>query len=170
MAQLFWAILERRAQLARRARGGEELNDARASTSSRMPCKTATLDGRRSCRLEVILTTDRNLRYQQNLTGRKIAVVTLGKGRWTVIKPHVARIVAAINAATPGSCRGRDTGIEPLTSSLAPLGTPAAIGPLLRVLWTLRRRPLRSPPHCTPADRAQSNRDVPAGFDTPAST
>jgi hypothetical protein len=52
---------------------------------------------------EVILTTDLNLRYQQNLTGRKIAVVALGKGRWTLIKPHVAMVVAAVNAATPGS-------------------------------------------------------------------
>jgi hypothetical protein len=52
---------------------------------------------------EVILTTDRNLRYQQNLAGRKIAVVALGKGRWTLIKPHVARVVEAVNAATPGS-------------------------------------------------------------------
>ncbi len=52
---------------------------------------------------EVIVTTDRNLRYQQNLAGRTIAVVVLGKGRWTLIKPHVAEVVAAVNAATPGS-------------------------------------------------------------------
>ena len=51
---------------------------------------------------EVLVTTDRNLRYQQNLTGRKIAVVVLGKGRWSIIKPHVAEIVSAVNAATPG--------------------------------------------------------------------
>jgi len=52
---------------------------------------------------EVILTTDRNLRHQQNLAGRKIAVVALGKGRWTLIKPHVAKAIEALNAATPGS-------------------------------------------------------------------
>ena len=52
---------------------------------------------------DVILTTDRNLRYQQNLAGRKIAVVTLGKGRWTLIKSHVAKVVAAVNAAAPGT-------------------------------------------------------------------
>ena len=57
---------------------------------------------------EVLVTTDKNLRYRQNLTGRKIAgrklaVVVLGKGRWSLIKPHVAQIVAAVNAATPGS-------------------------------------------------------------------
>jgi hypothetical protein len=30
---------------------------------------------------EVLVTTDKNLRYQQNLAGRKLAVVVLGKGR-----------------------------------------------------------------------------------------
>jgi hypothetical protein len=52
---------------------------------------------------EVLVTTDKNLSYQQNLLGRKIAIVVLGKGRWSLIKPHVAHVVAAINAATPGS-------------------------------------------------------------------
>ncbi|MBV9264994.1 MAG: hypothetical protein JO061_02380 [Acidobacteriaceae bacterium] len=50
-----------------------------------------------------MVTTDRNIRYQQNLAGRKIALVVLGKGRWTIIKPHITEIVATIAAATPGS-------------------------------------------------------------------
>jgi hypothetical protein len=52
---------------------------------------------------EVLVTTDKNLGYQQNLTTRKIAIVVLGKGRWTLIQPHVAEVVAAVNAAAPGS-------------------------------------------------------------------
>jgi hypothetical protein len=52
---------------------------------------------------DVLLTTDKNLSYQQNLPSRKIAIVVLGYGRWTLIKPHVARVVAAVNAAMPGS-------------------------------------------------------------------
>jgi hypothetical protein len=52
---------------------------------------------------EVLVTTDRNLRYQQNLAGRRLAIVVLGKGRWSLIKPYVAQIVATINAASPGS-------------------------------------------------------------------
>ena len=52
---------------------------------------------------EVFVTADKNLGYQQNLTSRKIAIVVLGKGRWSVIKPHIARVVAAVDAATPGS-------------------------------------------------------------------
>ena len=52
----------------------------------------------------VLLTTDKNLPYQQNLAARKIAVVVLGKARWRLIKPMLAQIVAAIEAAQPGTC------------------------------------------------------------------
>ena len=52
---------------------------------------------------EVLVTTDKNIGYQQNLASRKIAIVVLGKGRWTLIAPHTARVVAAVTAATPGS-------------------------------------------------------------------
>ena len=52
---------------------------------------------------ELFLTTDRNIRYQQNLTGRKIAIVVLGKGRWRLIRARLPEIAAAANAATPGS-------------------------------------------------------------------
>ena len=52
---------------------------------------------------EVIVTTDRNLRYQQNLENRKLAIVVLDRGRWKLIKSHIAKVVAAVDAATPGS-------------------------------------------------------------------
>ena len=34
---------------------------------------------------DVLLTADKNLGYQQNLKDRKIAIVVLGRNRWTVI-------------------------------------------------------------------------------------
>jgi hypothetical protein len=52
---------------------------------------------------DVLLTTDKNMRYQQNLTGRKIAFVVLGNQQWPTIRRYVERVVAAVNAATPGS-------------------------------------------------------------------
>ena len=52
---------------------------------------------------ELLVTTDKNIRYQQNLTGRKIAIVVLGKGRWRLISPMLAQVVVAVNTATPGS-------------------------------------------------------------------
>lgn len=52
---------------------------------------------------ELLLTTDKNLRYQQNLKGRKIAFVVLGNQQWPVLRRYVERVVAAVDAATPGS-------------------------------------------------------------------
>jgi hypothetical protein len=52
---------------------------------------------------EVLLTTDKNMRYQQNLTGRKIAFVVIGNQQWPTLRRYVERVVAAVNAATPGS-------------------------------------------------------------------
>jgi hypothetical protein len=52
---------------------------------------------------ELLLTTDKNMRYQQNLKGRKIAFVIIGNQQWPILRRHVERVVAAVNAATPGS-------------------------------------------------------------------
>ena len=60
------------------------------------------LDAAEAAEFEVLLTTDKNIRYQQNLTGRKIAIVALGNGRWTFIRRKLQAIAAAVIAATPG--------------------------------------------------------------------
>lgn len=52
---------------------------------------------------DVFLTADKNIQYQQNLEGRKIAVVVLSTPQWPMVRLHTAEIAAAINAATPGS-------------------------------------------------------------------
>jgi hypothetical protein len=49
------------------------------------------------------LTTDKNIRYQQNLSGRKIAIVVLGRQQWPGLRPHIRLVIEAVNAATPGS-------------------------------------------------------------------
>ena len=51
----------------------------------------------------VFLTTDKNIRYQQNLTARKIAIVVLGHQQWPVVRLQLDKIAIAVNAATPGS-------------------------------------------------------------------
>jgi hypothetical protein len=51
----------------------------------------------------VLLTTDKNMRYQQNLAARKIAIIVVGKQQWPEVRPHVQLVVAAVNSATPGS-------------------------------------------------------------------
>jgi hypothetical protein len=52
---------------------------------------------------DVLVSTDKNIRYQQNLTGRQIALVILGNSQWPVVQLYLDRIAAAVNASTPGS-------------------------------------------------------------------
>ena len=52
---------------------------------------------------DLLLTSDKNIRYQQNLSGRRIAIVVLGNQQWPNVKLHLNRIVVAVNEATPGS-------------------------------------------------------------------
>jgi hypothetical protein len=51
----------------------------------------------------LLLTTDKNVRYQQNLAARKISIVILGRSPWCLVRQHLEVIVAAVNEATPGS-------------------------------------------------------------------
>jgi hypothetical protein len=52
---------------------------------------------------DVVVTADKNMRYQQNLQGRRIALVVLGTPQWPVVQLYLGKIAAAVNAATPGS-------------------------------------------------------------------
>jgi hypothetical protein len=52
---------------------------------------------------DVLLTTDKNIRHQQNLKGRRIAFVVIGNQQWPILRQYVGRVVVAVNAATPGS-------------------------------------------------------------------
>jgi hypothetical protein len=52
---------------------------------------------------ELLVTPDKNVRYQQNLEGRQIAIIVLGNAQWPVLRRYVDRVVVAVNAATPGN-------------------------------------------------------------------
>ena len=56
---------------------------------------------------DVVVTADKNMRYQQNLQGRKIAPGVehwvLSTPQWPVVRLHLHKIAAVVNAATPGS-------------------------------------------------------------------
>ena len=54
--------------------------------------------------VDVLFTTDQRIRYQQNLTGRKIALVVLtGTTKWSHVRLHLDRIATVVDAAKPGS-------------------------------------------------------------------
>ena len=50
------------------------------------------------------------LHYEQNLSGRAIALVSLSAISWPVMEPHVAKIIDAVNDAKPGSFTRVDVG------------------------------------------------------------
>jgi hypothetical protein len=52
---------------------------------------------------EVFVTTDRNLKYQQNLLHRRLAIVVLLTTSWPRIQLAVSQVVAAVAVAAPGS-------------------------------------------------------------------
>jgi hypothetical protein len=52
---------------------------------------------------EVLRTADRNLSYQQNLTGRAIIIVVLDTNRWETIRHDATRVADAVNRSTLGS-------------------------------------------------------------------
>ena len=51
---------------------------------------------------EVFVTADRQLKHQQNLKGRKLAILVLSTNRWPKVKAKTAEIIAAIQALRPG--------------------------------------------------------------------
>jgi hypothetical protein len=59
---------------------------------------------------DVLLTGDKTLQHEQNLAGQKIALVCLSANAWRIIKPHAAKIAAAVDAAAPGSVTLVDIG------------------------------------------------------------
>jgi hypothetical protein len=74
-----------------RARGWEQLSNGEL------------IDAAERAGFELILTTDKNILYQQNLKARKIAIVVLEHSQWPMVKLVAENIAAAVNVAAPGS-------------------------------------------------------------------
>ena len=52
---------------------------------------------------DVLITTDQNIRYQQNMRNRSIRVITLMVGRWPQIRNHTDLVNQALEQAQPGT-------------------------------------------------------------------
>ena len=53
--------------------------------------------------LDVLVTGDQTLSYEQNLNGRQLAIVALSSIEWRIIKDYLGAIALAVSSATPGS-------------------------------------------------------------------
>jgi hypothetical protein len=84
------AVLAEHAVEEARARGWDTLRNGEL------------LDAAEAAGFQVLITTDRNIRFQQSMTRRSIAIVVFGRGRWTLIKRCRPEIAAIVAAATPG--------------------------------------------------------------------
>jgi hypothetical protein len=54
---------------------------------------------------DLLVTTDQNLRYQQNLKERRLAILVLPTTSWPKIQANLALVVGAVNAVKPGEYR-----------------------------------------------------------------
>ena len=50
-----------------------------------------------------IVTTDKNLRYQQNLSGRQLAILVLMTTDWRLIRQHTDSVAKVIETLAPGA-------------------------------------------------------------------
>jgi uncharacterized protein (DUF433 family) len=74
----------------------------------------ALLNAAEEAGVELLLTTDRRIHYQQNLRGRRIALVVLaGSTKWSCVRQHADRIAAAVASAKPGSYAEVEIRFEP---------------------------------------------------------
>ena len=59
---------------------------------------------------DLFVTSDQNLRYQQNLADRKIAILELSTNDWATIRKNLAAVVARLNGMEPGEFARHDVG------------------------------------------------------------
>ena len=87
----------------------QELPELEITTAYRMGWSNlgngALLKAAEEAGVTVFVTTDQNLRYQQNLTARRIAIVVLPTTRWPEIKPHAGKIREVLSQIQPGDYR-----------------------------------------------------------------
>jgi hypothetical protein len=61
------------------------------------------LDAAEQAEFDLLITTDQNLRYQQNLQDRRIAIIVVGSTSWPRIQQYIAAITAAVELSTAGT-------------------------------------------------------------------
>lgn len=52
---------------------------------------------------DILITTDQNLKYQQNLTSRSISIIVLTSANWRLIQKKATQVQEACRSASRGS-------------------------------------------------------------------
>ena len=61
------------------------------------------LERAESANFQIFITTDQNLKYQQNLSARRISILVICSTSWLRIERHVGDVMNAVDKACPGS-------------------------------------------------------------------
>jgi hypothetical protein len=72
----------------------------------------ALLDAAEGAGFDVLVTTDKRMKHQQNMAGRRIAIVVLRNAQWPILQRYVERVVSAVEAAVTGSFTEVDVPFE----------------------------------------------------------
>ena len=52
---------------------------------------------------EIVITADQNIRYQQNLSGRRLSLVVVSTNHWPTLRGSIGLIVETLGLVTSGS-------------------------------------------------------------------
>jgi len=63
------------------------------------------LDAAEQAGFEVLLSGDQTIKYEQNMSGRKIGVISMSDNHWPIVKAYVPAIAEAIEQVLPGEVR-----------------------------------------------------------------
>ena len=64
--------------------------------------KNGTLLREAEIQFDALITTDQNLKYQQKVAGRKLAILVLPTNDWPTIRSKTAEIAAKVASLKPG--------------------------------------------------------------------
>jgi hypothetical protein len=81
---------------------GHDVSTTRDKGWSRL-ANGALLTAAERAGFEVFVTGDRNIRFQQALAGRQLALVVLGANVWPIVRNYGDRIAQAVDQVRPGA-------------------------------------------------------------------
>jgi hypothetical protein len=68
------------------------------------------LNAAESAGFDVLLSGDKTMRHEQNMTGRRIAVIYMSDNHWPIVKDHLTAIRYAIDNALPATLTAVECG------------------------------------------------------------